>query len=76
MFIKYILISYIFIFIFFYLFLGEHLDELDPLPNEDVSVTDENVSHNSFSHQTNGDCITINVTNEHGQKILTQPHNG
>lgn len=40
------------------------LAEEDPLPNEDISVTDENISHDERS---NNEFITINVTNELGQ---------
>lgn len=53
---------------------GGHLEELDPLPNEDISVTDENVSHNS--QNTNNEFIAINVTNEHGQKLKPNEQNG
>ena len=39
--------------------------EEDPLPNEDISGTDENDSKDGLSN-TN-ECVTISVTNEHGQ---------
>lgn len=56
-----------------YLFSGGLLavDDQDPLPNEDVSIADDNISNN----HVNTDCITINVTNEHGQKVRDQLQN-
>lgn len=56
---------------------GGHLtvnDDQDPLPSEDVSVTDENFSHNS--QQMPNEFITISVTNEHGEKIKGHLQNG
>lgn len=57
---------------FSFISLGGHLEELDPLPNEDISVTDENVSHNS----QNNEFITISVTNEDGQNVKQTERNG
>lgn len=42
------------------------IDEQDPLPSEDVSVNDENISH--ISHPVNSEFITISVTDERGEK--------
>lgn len=56
------------------IYTGGHLavEEQDPLPNEDVSVTDENISNNAV----NSEFITISVTNELGEKIKGQLPNG
>lgn len=51
------------------------VDDPDPLPNEDVSVGDENVSHNA-QHPVNNEFISISVTNENGDKIKGQLPNG
>ncbi|XP_055303066.1 P protein isoform X2 [Sitodiplosis mosellana] len=56
---------------------GGHLgvDDQDPLPNEDVSVGDENISNNA-QHPVNNEFITISVMNEHGEKIKGHLPNG
>lgn len=51
------------------------VDDQDPLPNEDVSVGDENISNN-VQHPVNSEFITISVTNENGEKIKGQLPNG
>lgn len=57
---------------------GPQLDEQDPLPNEDISVTDENESHHSqaITASPHHENITISVTDEHGQKIESHEPNG
>lgn len=50
------------------------IDDQDPLPSEDVSVIDENLSH--IGHPVNSEFITISVTNEHGEKFQGQLPNG
>lgn len=47
------------------------VDEQDPLPNEDVSVNGDTIPNN----HVNNDCITINVTDEHGDKVRDQLQN-
>lgn len=56
---------------------GGHLgvDDQDPLPNEDVSVGDENISNNA-QPAVASEFITISVTNENGKKIEGQLPNG
>lgn len=50
------------------------IDDQDPLPNDNVSMTDENAS--PTAHPVNSEFITISVTNEHGEKIKGQLQNG
>lgn len=47
------------------------MDDQDPLPNEDISVIDENKSQDTTANEF----ITISVTNEHGKSIKKQHSN-